>query len=108
MTNDLADPGGDEKKIREASWCGSESNRRREQGTCLPPTRPQNSLTRFLVPAGTTVLVSRITPLKWRPHVMRTNLPFERYESRADGRYVFRHGGYFLSVRYHHLVIRRP
>jgi hypothetical protein len=82
---------------RATSWTGTE-RQRREQGVCLPPARPAVRVPRFLIPAGSSVRVSRVSRLCWRPHFTRKELHFERHEGYRNGQYTFRHQGYLISV----------
>ena len=85
------------ERVREASWTGTE-NDRREQGICLPPTRPPNHSKRFKVPAGTPCCVSKVTPLKWKPYRTTHDCEFDKYERTTDKGVIFRDRGYFLHV----------
>jgi hypothetical protein len=93
------------KEYRVASWTGSESARK-EQGVCLPPARPPVSVPRYRVPAGSSVRVSRVSPLAWRPYVTKQELAFERHEGYRNQQYLFRHLGYLISV-WRGLVLHR-
>jgi hypothetical protein len=91
--------------IVEASWTGSE-RQRRPQGICLPPKHPPRKVPRFFIPAGTSCTVSKISPNHWRPHVTRRDLGFDRYEEADGASMVFREQGYFLRVA-RQFVVRR-
>jgi hypothetical protein len=86
------------------SWSGSEELRR-PQGVCLPPTRPPVSVPRFLIRAGTACSVSRVSPLRWRPHITTMDVGLERFERYDRDRkvYEFRHLGWLLRVHRRHV-----
>src|SRR5262245_38615015 len=94
----------EEQRVRQASWTGSENERRQERGACLPPTRPAKKGSRFFVPAGTPCAVSKVSPLDWQTYTTRRGVGFERFEryERCDtgGFYQFRSdvGGWLLLV----------
>jgi hypothetical protein len=73
---------------------------------CLPPARPPVSVPRYRVPAGSSVRVSRVSPLAWRPYVTKQELAFERHEGYRNQQYLFRHLGYLISV-WRGLVLHR-
>ena len=90
----------------QASWSGSE-NQRREQGVCRPPTHEPNTTPRFFIPAGTQVAVRRADRTEWQGYVTKRDLGFGKH-SRYDNRhYFFREGAYELKVhrsRVNHLA----
>jgi hypothetical protein len=54
---------------------------------------------RFLIPAGSPVLIKRLLDAKWQQHVTRRDLSFERFEHGRWPYYVFREDGYLVRVR---------
>ena len=54
---------------------------------------------RFIIPAGTALAVSKIQPESWQAHTTRVELTFERYEFFRFGYLTFRHDGYFIKVQ---------
>lgn len=97
-----------EERIRATSWLGTEGERRRERGLCLPPSRPPVAMPRFRVPAGTPCRVSKLTPLAWRDHVTRQELAFERFERYDAGAkvYEFRSQGWLIRVHRSRVIHR--
>lgn len=80
-------------------WTGS-SDQRRPQGGCRPPKVKPNQQARFEIPASTKVSVCRVSDSnkRWRKHVTRVQLGFERFESRKSSQYVFREQGWLIRV----------
>lgn len=68
------------------------------ESLCLPPTLPPNREPRFLVPAGSAVVVSKVSPLFWHKHTTKLDLSFDRHEYLEAGRLCFRHEGYLIQV----------
>jgi hypothetical protein len=97
----------EECRVRQTSWTGSE-NERREQGICLPPTRPAKKGSRFFVPVRTPCAISRVSPLGWRSYITRKDVGFERFESYRAGVFEFRSdvGGWLMRVHRRHVQHR--
>lgn len=91
-----------DEKRRATSWSGSERGRR-EQGVCLPPSRPSNRASRFTVPRGVRCLVRRVSGVEWRDHVTAHDCGFDRYETFADFHYEFRLKGWIMRVNCRHV-----
>lgn len=93
-----------EERIREASWTGSEGSRRREQGVCLPPTKPPNRTPRYRIAAGTKCSISRLSPRYWRDYTTKRELSFDRYEAVRGRLVIFREQGYLIEVRWQDVI----
>lgn len=84
--------------LREASWTGSESQRR-PQGNCSSNGYVPVTTHRFEIPQGTVVDVKDIQKNgAWFSYKTRRALGYARYESRVAGALVFREEGYWIRV----------
>jgi len=96
-------------KIREATWTGTEEERR-PQGICLPPTVKPKTTPRYAVAAGTRCTVRSLAKDKWMAYTTTRDLAFERYEryeEAADGNYYhFRLEGWIMRVGSRHVTHR--
>src|SRR5262245_28761952 len=88
------------------SWTGSEAQRRAYSGKCELRRRPPVSVPRFNIPKGTSVVVSRVSPLRWQKYVTKKELSFERYEDYEDRTYQFRERGFLIRVHRSRVVHR--
>ncbi len=95
-----------DERIREASWTGSEGERR-EQGICLPPTKAPKQTPRYFIPAGTKCKVTSVSRICWRDFTTTKDLGFERFETAASGFVTFRDKGYLLQLRWKFVRCRR-
>ena|SRR6516162_5856235 len=86
----------DEEKARFGSWSGSE-RQRRDQGNCLPRGQPAGKK-RFIIPVGTRLAITKLTPTRWIAHTTVVELGFDCWESYKDSYFTFRHLGYFILV----------
>lgn len=87
-----------DERVRATSWSGSERERR-EQGVCLPPSKPPSKQSRFFIPRGVSCAVRRVEESEWRGHVTTADHGFDRYERYDDGYYEFRLKGWLMLVR---------
>ena len=55
-------------------------------------------MTRYEIPAGTTLLVQKGGGTGWTMHTTRSHQVFERCESLEGGMYTFRHDDWLLRV----------
>jgi hypothetical protein len=88
-----------QERVREASWSGSEVDRK-EQGICMPWGKPAAVVPKFVIPARTEVLITRLSPIFWKAYTTRRELAFERYDQRDGVCVIFREQGYLIKLEW--------